>query len=100
MKMSWASTVVVLIGKQTHARSWVNWEIEMAKRLGKRIVGVFTRGGTEADIPPAFEKYGADLVNWNATSIMGAIDGSREGPFQNPDGNPRTPPHLPETSNC
>src|ERR1043166_4487099 len=27
MKMSWASTVVVLIGKETHKRPWVDWEI-------------------------------------------------------------------------
>ena len=32
MKISWASTVVVLIGKDTHQRSWVNWEIEKANQ--------------------------------------------------------------------
>ena len=100
MKMSWASTVVVLIGKETHARPWVNWEIEQAHRLGKRIVGVFTQGGTQEDIPPAFEKYGSDLVNWNTESIITAIDGTREGPFQDPDGTPRTPPSPPTTINC
>ena len=100
MKMSWASTVVVLIGKETHARRWVNWEIEQASRLGKRIVGVYTRGGTELDIPPAFEQYGSDLVNWNADSIMTAIDGTREGPFQDPEGNPRPSPTAPANITC
>jgi len=100
MKMSWASTVVVLIGKETHTRRWVNWEIEQANRLGKRIVGVFTQGGTKEDIPPAFEKYGSDLVNWNTESIMSAIDGTREGPFQDPDGSPRQPPAPAPTINC
>lgn len=100
MKMSWASTVVVLIGKETHARPWVNWEIEQANRLGKRIIGVYTRGGTQEDIPTAFEKYGADLVKWNTDSIVAAIDGTREGPFQDPEGNPRLPPNAPPTTSC
>ncbi|WP_241773479.1 TIR domain-containing protein [Chryseobacterium sp. Leaf394] len=30
MKISWSSTVVVLIGKNTHSRPWVNWEIDKA----------------------------------------------------------------------
>src|SRR5215208_3674062 len=43
-KISWAGTVVVLIGKNTHTREWVNWEVEEANRQGKRIVGVYKRG--------------------------------------------------------
>lgn len=100
MKMSWASTVVVLIGKETHARPWVNWEIEQAARLGKRIVGVYVQGGTKECIPPAFEKYGSDLVAWNTDSIMSAIDGTREGPFQDPDGSSRSPTSPPVTIRC
>ena len=57
MKISWASTVVVLIGKETHSRPWVNWEIGQANKQGKRIVGVYARGATEADKPAALEKY-------------------------------------------
>ena len=99
MKISWASTVVVLIGKETHARPWVNWEIEKANQLGKRIVGVFTHGGTNADIPPAFKKYGCDLRPWNADSIMEAIDG-KENVFQNADGTPCEPFAPRTTSVC
>jgi len=32
MKMSWASTVVVIIGKDTHKRPWVDWEIRKSQR--------------------------------------------------------------------
>ena len=99
MKMSWASTVVVLIGKQTHSREWVDWEIKKANELGKRIVGVYAHGGTQADIPPALERYGSSIVNWNAESIIAAIDGT-DNPFQNPDGSPREPMHAPTTSRC
>lgn len=87
IKISWASTVVVLIGKDTHTRPWVDWEINKAKEQGKRIVGVFERGGTDADIPKALKDYGSAIVNWNTSSIISAIDG--ENVFKNPDGSNR-----------
>jgi hypothetical protein len=99
MKISWSSTVVVLIGSETHSRPWVNWEIEQANRVGKRIVGVFTHGGKNADIPPAFEKYGSALVGWNTERIIAAIDG-RENNFENPDGSPREPVNYAARSVC
>lgn len=92
MKISWAGTVVVLIGKETHERKWVNWEIEQANKQGKRIVGVFVRGGTDSDIPKAFEKYGSALVAWNSDSIISAIDGTANQ-FQNPNGSARPTTH-------
>ena len=98
MKISWASTVVVLIGKDTHARPWVNWEIDQANEQGKRIIGVYARGGTAADVPPSLEKYGSAIVGWNTDSIMAAIDGKHE--FQNPDGTTRTPIHTTTSSTC
>ena len=87
MKISWAGAVVVLIGKNTHTRRWVNWEIEQAHKQGKHIVGVFARGATDADIPPSLTKYGCERVAWNADSIIAAIEGT-DAPFQEPDGSP------------
>ncbi|MGO4486662.1 TIR domain-containing protein [Rhizobium pisi] len=98
-KMSWASTVIVLIGKETHARPWVNWEIQKANQLGKRIVGVFARGATDADIPPAFDKYGSALVNWNSNSVMDAIEG-KDNPFESAGGGQRAPVFATTTSRC
>ena len=98
MKISWASTVVVLIGNETHARPWVNWEINQANAQGKRIVGVYTQGGTEADIPPAFEKYGSALVGWNADRIIAAVDG--ENNFERPDGQVRAPVNASSNTIC
>ncbi len=86
-KISWAGTVVVLIGKDTHTRPWVDWEITQAHEQGKRIVGVFAQGGTDADVPKGVEDYGSALVNWNTDSIMRAIDG--ENSFKNVDGSDR-----------
>lgn len=98
MKISWASTVVVLIGDKTHARTWVNWEIEEANAQGKTIVGVYERGGTDYDVPSALEKYASSIVAWNAISIQKAIDG--ESSFQNPDGSDRESSNSTPRSVC
>jgi hypothetical protein len=99
MKISWAGTVVVLIGKETHSRPWVNWEIEQANKLGKRIVGVYEHGGAEAAKPPALEKYASSIVGWNSDSIIAAIDGTNNS-FQNPDGSSRNPTHASVSCTC
>lgn len=98
MKISWAGTTVVLIGKDTHTREWVNWELEQANKQGKRIVGVYLNGGTEADIPKNFENYGSALVKWNSDSIIRALDG--ENNFENPDGSERKGPNKGDSTKC
>lgn len=99
MKMSWASTVVVLIGKDTHKRPWVDWEIKKANELGKRVVGVYERGGTENDIPASFEKYGDALVAWNSDKVIDAIEGNCD-PFEKPGGGEREPANDRRSSGC
>lgn len=99
MKISWASAVVVLIGKETHQRPWVSYEIEEAHRQGKPIIGVYERGGTDGKLPPELEKYGTAVVAWNAKAILDAING-QGGQFQNPDGTPRANMHEPKRGVC
>jgi hypothetical protein len=99
MKISWASTVVVLIGKDTHARPWVDWEITQAAKQGKRVVGVYAYGGTDAEKPAALERYGSAIVAWNTDSILDAIDG-KTNPFENSDGSPRVAIHPSTTRVC
>lgn len=99
-KISWAGTVVVLVGKETHSRPWVNWEIEQANKQGKRIFGIYVRGGTEADVPAALEKYATRInVGWNTDSIIAAIEGT-ENLFQKPDGSLREPVHAAVSVKC
>lgn len=99
MKISWATTVVVLVGKETHTRPWVNWEIEQAHKQGKKIVGIYERGGMDVPLPKALEDYGTRVVAWNTDSIVEAIEGD-DNPFENPDGSPREPVHSGEKAVC
>ena len=87
MKMSWAGTVIVLVGKETHSRPWVNWEVKEAQKQGKNIVGVFEYGLKEkVELPEALKRYGTSQVGWDSDSIINAINGNPS--FQNPDGSP------------
>ncbi len=87
MKMSWASTVVVLVGKETHSRKWVDWEIKEANKQGKNIVGVYENGlKDKVQLPPSLEKYATAQVGWDSGNIIDAINGKPS--FQNPDGSP------------
>lgn len=87
MKISWAGSVIVLIGKETHSRPWVNWEIEQAHNQGKKIIGVYENGlKDKVDLPQSLEKYSTSIVGWDSGAIMAAIEG--EPIFQSPDGTP------------
>jgi hypothetical protein len=99
MKISWAQRVIVLVGKDTHTRPWVDWEIRQAYRQGKRIVGVYTRGATDADLPDALERYASAVVGWRSDTMMSAIDGD-DNPFELPDGTPRPPTHPATSVKC
>jgi hypothetical protein len=92
-KISWAATVVVLVGKETHTRPWVDWEIEQAHKQGKRIIGVYEHGGTDVPLPKALEDYATRVVAWNTDSVVAAIEGD-DNRFERPDGSPREPVHY------
>ncbi len=91
--------MIVLVGNETHSRKWVDWEIKQAHRQGKRIVGIYVRGGTKADLPVSLEKYASDIRAWNAEGILAAIDGS-DTPFQTPEGNVSPPIYAATSTNC
>ena len=85
MKMRWAGQVIVVIGKETHEREWVNWEIKVAHQLGKPIIGVFENGlKNKVEIPVNLKKYASSIVGWKSESVIKALNGN--GQFQNPDG--------------
>jgi hypothetical protein len=74
-QIQWASTLIVYITPKTKESEWVNWEIEYAEKLGKRIVGVYAHGASECDIPEALEKYADDVRGWQSEGVIDAITG-------------------------
>ena len=81
-QIEWAGTLVVYVSPDTWTSQWVNWEIEQAHKLGKRIVGVWAYGMNDCKIPEALEKYADAMAGWNGESIVNAITGKSEDWYQ------------------
>jgi ribonuclease BN (tRNA processing enzyme) len=99
LRIQWSGTTIVLIGHHTHTREWVDWEIEQAHKKGKRIVGVYINGASDADVPENFKLYGDALVGWTGEKIIGAIEGTINN-WENPDGTSWETPWVRVTSDC
>lgn len=85
-----SGVVVVYISRDTKDSKYVNWEIEHAHGLGKRIVGVWAYGENGCEMPRALSDYADAVVGWRGSRIIDAISGEIDG-FENPDGTPSTP---------
>jgi hypothetical protein len=90
-QIQWASTLLAYISPDTKNSEWVNWEIEYALKLEKKIVGVWEHGAAECDMPEALKNYAdAVIVGWHGPSIVDAINGTNED-WEKPDGTPALP---------
>lgn len=88
MRINWSSTFICLVGPKTHTRAWVNYEIQNAVELGKRIIGVYTHGSKEtAELPRNLEKVASNLIGWNSIDKIGEIITGKNYPIEDPDGN-------------
>ena len=66
-----ASCLIVFAGVYSSYSKWINIEIDIAKRLGKRIIAVEPWGSNRTS---AVVKMAADsIVGWNTNSIVHAI---------------------------
>ena len=92
MRVSWSSTLICLIGPDTHKSKYVNDEIKYAHEQGKRIVGMYAHGSANnVELPEAFKKYGNTPLGWTSLDKLGdAIEG-KNMPAENADGTPRIP---------
>jgi len=73
-RIKWANTVVVLIGKKTHERKWVNWEIEEAIKLNREVIGIIIPDESDLKIPSVFKKHGIAILEWNEEKILDRIN--------------------------
>lgn len=74
-KVEWCEAIMVVISPATQGSDWVDKEIELAKRLDRRIIGVWIPGSEGCPIPEGLQDYANAIVNWNETAILDAIDG-------------------------
>ena len=88
-----SSTLVVYISPETRESHYVNWEIEYAMKLGKRIVGVWANGERGCEVPDALKDYADAVVGWTGNRIIDAINGETNE-WQSPDGTQNTPRQI------
>lgn len=73
-KIKRSSVVMCLIGRTTHASSWVRWELETAYSMNKCLIGVRLNQDCWDKVPATLERVGAEIVDWRIDGIMDAID--------------------------
>ncbi len=92
MRIKWSSTLICLIGPKTHTRNWVDFEIEEAYKLGKRIVGVYAYGSkSTAELPEMVKKYASNIIGWNSIEKLGELIEGKNFPVESPDGSIANP---------
>ena len=64
--------IVIIIGGMYGAHSnWIQYELEEAYRMSKKIILIRPRG--QERMPEIAQKYASTIVNWNSTSLIDAI---------------------------
>lgn len=87
IRVKMSSTIICLIGPETHNSKWVNYEIRLAHLYGKRIVGIYTHGSNNTvELPEAYKKYGSPAIGWNSLDKLSDIIDGKNFPAENPDG--------------
>ncbi len=71
-----SSCLVVYISENRETSDWVDWEVEYAENLGKRIVGVLEKGDADRGLPEALHRCADAIVSWNVEGIINAITGT------------------------
>ena len=68
-RIAMTSTMIVLIGPETHQREAVNWEINEAYRQGKKVIGVRIHRYEKHKIPKDLIDNNAPIINWDIEEI-------------------------------
>jgi hypothetical protein len=93
-RIEWASTLVVLVTPDTKDSKYVQWEIEYAEKLGKRIVGIWDKDEEGCDLPESLEDLADAVVPWDGEKLVDAILGDFNGIVE-PNGNLRPDRAIP-----
>ena len=66
-----ASVVLVISGMYVNYRDWIQYEMEVAERYQKPVIGIHPWGAKR--VPVAVRQAAATMVGWNTKSIVRAI---------------------------
>ena len=66
-----ANIVIIIAGMYANHSDWIQYEIDEAVRMGKKIIAIKPRGNER--IPLAVQMAAHKTVNWNSTSLVDAV---------------------------
>ena len=66
-----ASVVIIIAGMYTNHSYWIQYEIDEAVRMEKKIVAIKPHGNTY--MPTNLQNVAHELINWNSQSLLSAI---------------------------
>lgn len=69
-----SSVVVIAIGKDTHSREAVLWEIRKAHELGKPVIGMRIHGNENHRIPQPMIEHGDKVLPWKLLALQAELD--------------------------
>ena len=70
-QMRHANIVIIIAGMYANHSDWIQYEIDEAVRMGKKIIAIKPRGNER--LPLAVQMAAHKMVNWNSTSLIDAI---------------------------
>ena len=73
-----SSVVVVAIGKDTHQREAVLWEIQKAYELGKPVIGMRIYKDANHTIPKLMRDHNARIVPWKVEELQKELDKNKK----------------------
>ena len=68
-----SSVVVVMVGPETHNREAVNWEINKAYEMGKKVVCVRIYRQENHEIPQPCKEHNAKVLSWDLKKLDAEI---------------------------
>ena len=72
-KIRAASVTICLLGPTTYTSDWVDWEINKAVELGKKVFGVRLHSDKTCRTPGALAAVGGKVLDWDISAIVKEI---------------------------
>lgn len=74
--IEWCGVLAVYITPKTKESKWVDKEINLAEKKGKRIVGIWADGHAGCEPPENLKKLADAMVGWKGERIVDALTGN------------------------
>lgn len=68
-RIAMTSVVICMIGRDTHSREAVLWELKTAYQMGKKVIGVRIYKDKRHKIPAPLREHNAKILDWDTAEL-------------------------------